>query len=567
MGNTANSVTEQVSGTEAAITSERDEALIRERLETYRAIIANNLSEGFTQMPDQVRKDATLSRAAKLVYEQLLCYTRQKDCCWPSQQTIAEAIVTISRRTVIRAIKELYQRGYIEVWRRGLNRTNIYYINPLTFPQSFKFAWRGQGVRLDAHGPEVLRSVINTPMPDILIHLSGKCQNDTSESAKTAHQEAPNWHTKHTESSNTQVETNTDKSKIRLPQGVGVPNPAPTYSHIEPEAIRNSTGTKSSKMKSVEQIELSNKSNEKETGGAARAKEVNKDEMRKKPRTFEDMAALIGIASEALADMRTWLRENPRPEVTPLKLQGVIPMWSRELGNAEPHLIAANITQASKLYKYARINGLGQQAVEECFEHARGAVSNHPKVNNKMAFFFTSLKLDILVALKQRKDLPASSSAIPDGYNDDQVQEQDTSAEDEAKESYYTAPGDSLRGGKSLDTDIPEAPAIEPILLPPDYPQPDWKTWEAAARWGERLRDELDPSHQIARYKVRPTEDGRFGFEFILNGQADPMWEEILGGCYVTTEVVEQSLDAIRSVRGQAPRNTRFSRMYGKREV
>src|SRR5215469_298847 len=105
---------------------ERDEALIRERLEVYRAIIAGNLTEGFTQMPHQVREDPFLSRAAKLVYEQLLKYTRQKDFCWPSQQRIADDIVTISRSTVIRALKELYERGYIEKWRRGLNRTNVY---------------------------------------------------------------------------------------------------------------------------------------------------------------------------------------------------------------------------------------------------------------------------------------------------------------------------------------------------------------------------------------------------------------------------------------------------------
>ena len=56
----------------------------------------------------------------------------QKEWCWPSQKRMA-AELGISRRTIIRACQELYERGYIDKWRRGLGRTNVYFVNPLSF--------------------------------------------------------------------------------------------------------------------------------------------------------------------------------------------------------------------------------------------------------------------------------------------------------------------------------------------------------------------------------------------------------------------------------------------------
>lgn len=554
---------------------ERDEALIHERLEIYRAIIAGNLAEGFTQMPDQVREDPFLSRAAKLVYEQLLRYTRQKDFCWPSQQRIADDLVTISRSTVIRALNELYERGYIEKWRRGLNRTNIYYINPLFFPGSFKRPWRGRGVLPEAHSPEIYVSVHDTPQPDLLRSLSGKFQNDTSRSSKTEHQDASNWNSKHTESNETKNETNSDESRIRRgsaapEKGMDSPSSPPACSHIAHGAIGNeqtTSDTNTHESRNLEQqgdrfasVETSNQSKAEETGRPARAKEVEEEKTSKKPRTFEEMAALVGIAPENLQAMKDWLKACPRPEVTPLKLQGIIPMWSRELGNAEPPLIAANVTQASKLYKYARINGLSQEAAESCFEHARQAVRNHPEVVKKMAFFFTSLKLDILVALKQNRDLPASWSlvppSIPDGYDED-LPGEEMSVKGSSAEAEVAPPATGAHASRKQPPE-PEStvPVVEPIELPPDHPRPEWKTWEAANWWGERLRDELDPARQFSWYEVRPTENGCYGFVFFLREQADPIWEELLAGGYVTSAVAKQSLEAIRAVRGPRERKS-----------
>src|SRR5579859_3206247 len=413
--------------------TEHDAALISERMDGHRAVIADNLAQGFTQMPDLVRETTLLSCSAKLVYEQLLHYTRQKNYCWPSQERIAQDLGTISGRTVIRAIKELNQSGFITKLRRGLRMTNVYYINPLTFLESSKAPSRDQDVPLDSPGAEIRASEDDIPQPECTPDSILKCQCVTSRSNTLALQEMPYWHTKHTKSNH--IKTETDESKIRCGASRAEPekeldlsNPNQSCSDIARTTIRNETDIYELKNTNqqnnvVEQIETSNQSNNKETGRPQRAKDAEEDKKSKNPRTFEDMAALIGIAPEALEDMLTWLKQCTRPKATPLKIQGVVSRWSRELGNAEPQLIAANITQSSKLYRYARLNGLSQQAIEDCFEHAREAVRNHPKVNKKMAFFFTSLKLDILMALKECQDLPSTSlpipSSIPDGYEED----------------------------------------------------------------------------------------------------------------------------------------------------
>lgn len=256
------------------------------------------------------------------------------------------------------------------------------------------------------------------------------------------------------------------------------------------------------------------------------------------------MAALVGITQEALQAMKNWMGVQRRPDTIPMKLQGIIPVWSRELGNAEPRLIAANLTQASKLYAYARIKGLSQLETESCFEHAREAVSKRRGIEKKMAFFFSSLKLDILAALQMNAlttSRQAATPSLPDGYdNEPPTNTFQTSVR--ARPAVVVAP-------KPEPEPEPVLPAIEPIVLPPDSPRPEWKSWQTADWWGEQLRDELDPGRTFSRYDVRPTEGGCYGFVFSLKPPGDPVWEEILAGEYITCAMVRQSIKAIRTVR------------------
>src|SRR5260221_12708428 len=78
---------------------------------------------GFTQVPNCVLNDSSLSLAAKVVYAKLLSYAWHHDRVFPGEDTIAEEIGT-SRQTVNKCISELQTAGLLDVERRGLGQTN-----------------------------------------------------------------------------------------------------------------------------------------------------------------------------------------------------------------------------------------------------------------------------------------------------------------------------------------------------------------------------------------------------------------------------------------------------------
>ena len=80
---------------------------------------------GFTQVPNFLLTNKDLSVGAKLYYAMLLKYAREKDYCFPGQQTLAEDIGS-SERSVRTYQKELEDVGFLEVVQRGLGKTSIY---------------------------------------------------------------------------------------------------------------------------------------------------------------------------------------------------------------------------------------------------------------------------------------------------------------------------------------------------------------------------------------------------------------------------------------------------------
>src|SRR4030088_3511046 len=80
---------------------------------------------GFTQVPNFILTNKDLSVGAKLYYAMLLKYAREKDYCFPGQQTLAEHIGS-SERSVRTYQKELEDVGFLEVVQRGLGKTSIY---------------------------------------------------------------------------------------------------------------------------------------------------------------------------------------------------------------------------------------------------------------------------------------------------------------------------------------------------------------------------------------------------------------------------------------------------------
>lgn len=80
---------------------------------------------GFTQVPNFILTNKDLSVGAKLYYAMLLKYAREKDYCYPGQQTLARDIGS-SERSVRTYQKELEDVGFLEVVQRGLGKTSIY---------------------------------------------------------------------------------------------------------------------------------------------------------------------------------------------------------------------------------------------------------------------------------------------------------------------------------------------------------------------------------------------------------------------------------------------------------
>ena len=101
---------------------------VSEILEKHTIVVLNQaLKHGFTQIPRYVLCDRKLSFGARLTYAVLLSYAWQEDSCFPGQQKIA-ANLGVTRQMVKTYLNELRKHKYIDWERRGLGKTNIYYI-------------------------------------------------------------------------------------------------------------------------------------------------------------------------------------------------------------------------------------------------------------------------------------------------------------------------------------------------------------------------------------------------------------------------------------------------------
>lgn len=94
------------------------------------------LKKGFTIMPNIVMLDERLSFQARFLYQLMLMFSWLKGNCFPGQDRLAQ-IMKVHRNSVLRYLQELKDYGLVSWKRRGLNKTNIYYIEKLdnVYPQ------------------------------------------------------------------------------------------------------------------------------------------------------------------------------------------------------------------------------------------------------------------------------------------------------------------------------------------------------------------------------------------------------------------------------------------------
>ncbi len=523
---------------------ENEEEMLR-RLDAWRCMAAN-LADGFTQMPDAVRKDANLGISEKLVYEHLLSYMWQKEWCWPSQQRIANEL-HISRRTVIRACKELHARCYIDKWRRGLGRTNVYFVNPL----SFVVTVTGKPLALlNLHLPDGKELLPGSPLapfyttlfyaddPVSLSQQIEKCQSGTSRSDTMALPEASKSHSKHTKAKPTHLNTERDSDSSGFAASSKKEEfsiPAPTYSHIAQGTIRNEKTTTTPEPSSTSRNSKPS-SISLETGGAERAEAAKVSITEEKLSKWQALALAHGVSLTQQDALDSYIKNCPRPEQYPIRVQEYIKEMSQKFRDVQR--LTSNYTHATKLWHYARLKGMDHEQVHDCFgEWVQAAANIPPFVDNKMAWFFKALRLEVLKALLPYEDVTAVAEEQP---NDDsetdntfaQEEQETMMPEEEAINQEQNA------FSRSDEQECQEQPALEPEYLMTEDPDAGWATWASAAHWADRLRECV--GNYDYGVDVLPTPAGRWGFYLYEQDKPEQVWQ------YMETSMVIARIEEVK---------------------
>jgi hypothetical protein len=335
-----------------------DETAYREML---REELAKNWANGFCRMPDAVRNDRTLSPKAKIVYEQLLAHMWfSTDRCYPAQQTLAYE-TGYSRRTVIRACKELYERGYIEKWRRGQGKANYYFINPLTFPRSFRRTTRerAETTILHVHAPERREHCTSSPACSLDAVFS-ECQDVTSTGDNVSHPEVTTWHPNQTKGKQIQRSERSSNDSTAPQKGRDFPvvtqatrneDEASTHTktleqeELQPGGRNNNHDTS---IPSLRKPNVFSSSSPQHTAAGVRAKQAYN--AKDKQTQQQIIAQVTGIPQHHLEEME--IAQAPKKRPIPDFIRDIISRYSRELGDSSVST-KSNITRAAKLYFFA----------------------------------------------------------------------------------------------------------------------------------------------------------------------------------------------------------------------
>lgn len=419
-----------------------DDAAFEAYLATWHKELDANWDGGYAQVPNMVRNDATLSAKAKLVYEQLLSYMWfRSDRCWPSQATLAQG-TGYSRRTVIRALQELYERGYIECVRRGLGQTNNYFVNPLSFARSFRPI---TGPRTAVRMPHVNRMALADPaflygISDAVKRPVEPCipevTNCHTGSDRMAQPEVSDCHSNYTKANLIHLNQDTDSDSSGVAASFEkeeIVSPS-TCSHIAHRTIRNEkTDTTNTNTNSPTRTSKPSSATQ-ETGGAERVEAVTASIMEEKLSRWQALAVAYGISLVQQDALDSYIKHCPRPTHIPVRVEQAIDPLSRKYNNAQ--YLASNRTQATKLWQYARLRGMDHEYLHDTFQEwvdAASATTVPSFVKNKMAWFFKALRLEVLKALLpyERVTPVAEEQPTKTETNETSSHEQEEQREDE----------------------------------------------------------------------------------------------------------------------------------------
>lgn len=81
--------------------------------------------QGFTQIPNAILRDPSISAGARLTYGLLSSFAWQSDECWVGQSKLGE-LAGVGDRQIRNYLAELEDAGLLEVTRQGLNKPNLY---------------------------------------------------------------------------------------------------------------------------------------------------------------------------------------------------------------------------------------------------------------------------------------------------------------------------------------------------------------------------------------------------------------------------------------------------------
>jgi hypothetical protein len=107
------------------------------RLVSIRDVIERNIElatadpvarGGFTQVPNFILCDSTLSLGAKVAYSMFLHFAWNNESCFPGQDRLAQHM-GMSMPRVNEFIRELKEAGLVEIVRRGQGKTNLYRVH------------------------------------------------------------------------------------------------------------------------------------------------------------------------------------------------------------------------------------------------------------------------------------------------------------------------------------------------------------------------------------------------------------------------------------------------------